>query len=188
MLLYLWGFCRSSLTRIHSAWPARSWCPGLLQRIASRCSSSGQSSGMRTETQAKSKQIVLLSIRREVGGISSLLTASPSLHFQLPLSNGFLRFSPIQNQCCSWSSDSLWANSSLNIVVSVVRHVSPGQRLTLTQRPRGGSAGRSAPPRGCWCSAGWPRVSGRSGELAASSASSPAGRNETPAPRRSWCH
>lgn len=35
------------------------------------------------------------------------LTASPSLHFQLPLSVGFLRFSPIQNQCCSCSSDSL---------------------------------------------------------------------------------
>lgn len=39
--------------------------------------------------------------------VPSALTGSPSLHFQLPLSMGFLRFSPIQNQCCSCSSDSL---------------------------------------------------------------------------------
>ncbi len=47
-----------------------------------------------------------------LGCILSSLTGSPSLHFQLPLSMGSLRFSPIQNQCCSWSSDSLWATSS----------------------------------------------------------------------------
>lgn len=46
------------------------------------------------------------------------LTASPSLHFQLPLSMGFLRFSPIQNQCCSWSSDSLWATRSSSSTLS----------------------------------------------------------------------
>ena len=44
--------------------------------------------------------------------IFSLLTAIPSLHFQLSLSMGFLRLRPIQNQCCSCSSDSLWTKAS----------------------------------------------------------------------------
>lgn len=152
---------------------------------------------MWTETQAKSKQILFLSIFypasvcTQLGFILPLLTASPSLHFQLPLSIGFLRFRPIQNQCCSWSSDSLWATSSSIIIIIIViviitiilHHMSPGQRCTPTQMPHGGPAERSAPPQGRWYSAGWLRVSGRTGEPAASSASAPAGRSEIPAHR-----
>lgn len=63
----------------------------------------------------KKIQILFPSSRQYTGCILSLLTASPSLHFQLPLSEGFLRFSPIQNQCCSWSSDSLWVTLSSSL-------------------------------------------------------------------------
>lgn len=99
------------------------------------------------------------------------LTASPSLHFQLPLSMGFLLFNPIQNQCCSCSSDSLWAISSSPSAPpsSASRHVtSPGELSRPTQRLRGGPAEQSAPPRGYRCSAGWLRVSDRTGAPAAS--------------------
>lgn len=61
--------------------------------------------------------IFSLSRVKQPSGATSL-TASPSLHFQLPLSMGFLRFSPIQNQCCSWSSDSLWATWSSSSTLS----------------------------------------------------------------------
>lgn len=49
--LYLWGSYRSSLIRNHSAWPATSYYPGLLQHTGGCCNSSGQSSGTSTKTQ-----------------------------------------------------------------------------------------------------------------------------------------
>lgn len=98
---------------------------------------------------------------------------------------GFLLFNPIQNQCCSCSSDSLWDTSASPPSPSSSHHRrSPGQMCTPTRRLRGGPAGQSAPPRSCRGSAGWLRVSGRRGGPAASLASSPAGRNETPAHAR----
>lgn len=63
------------------------------------------------EPKVESKKVLLLQSGARLR-CSLLLTASPSLHFQLPLSMGFLLFNPIQNQCCSCSSDSLWATSS----------------------------------------------------------------------------
>lgn len=50
-----------------------------------------------------------------------------------------------------------------------------------TQIFHGGPEGQTAPPQGCWCSAGWLRVSGRTGEHPATSASAPTGRSERPA-------
>lgn len=137
MLLYLSGSCRSSLTQSHSAWPARSYYPSLLQHIAGCCSSSGQSSGTWPEKQTKIQNIVFSAFftQQLLDCILSVLTASPSLHFQLPLSMGFLRFSPIQNQCCSWSSDSLWATLSSS---------SPLSSYYITSR----LVRRSHPPKG----------------------------------------
>lgn len=57
--LYLWGSCRSSLIRNHSAWPAMSYYPGLLQHTGGCCNSSGQSSGTSTKTPTQYK------VRRE---------------------------------------------------------------------------------------------------------------------------
>lgn len=87
---------------------------------------------MLTETQARIKQIAfeVFFITRHVGCLLSWLTASPSLHFQLPLSMGFLRFSPIQNQCCSCSSDSLWGHiiaisltTTIHAIINVAYHL-----------------------------------------------------------------
>lgn len=86
----------------------------------------------------------------------------------------------------------LWLPVSHVIVITVtimvaLHWMSHGQTFTLTQRPRGAPAAQSAPPPGRWCSAGWRRVSDRTGEPAASSASAPTGRNETPAGRWYRC-
>lgn len=66
-----------------------------------------------------------------------ILTASPSLHFQLPLSRGFLRFSPIQNQCCSWSSDSLRATSSSSSPPPLSSHYDARRPVRRSHPPEG---------------------------------------------------
>lgn len=68
-------------------------------------------------------------------------------------------------------------------------HMSAGQKSTPTRMSHGGPAWRIAPPLDRWCSAGWLRVSGRTGELAANSASAPSGSNGTPTHRwQSWSY
>lgn len=184
MLPYLSGSCRSSLTQSHSAWPARSYYPSLLQHIAGCCSSSGQSSGTWPETQTKIQNIVFSAFftQQLLDCILSSTHSEPIAPLPAAVVHGV---SSVQSDPKPVLLMVLWLPvGHIIIVIAIIiilHHLSPGQTVTPTQRPRGGPAEQSAPPRGRWYSAGWLHASDRRGEPAASSASAPAGRNGTPA-------